>query len=97
MDTFNNLSVMVSIILGVGLSQIFGGIGNLLPIRHRVKQYRVYKLWVLIPIVAHVHLWWSFWALRDSVEWNYAIFLIHTPGARRARDRWTHHHSRRIL
>jgi len=60
LDTFNYLSVMISIILGVGLTQLFAGIGNLLQVRHRVKQYWLHGLWVLILIVAHVHLWWSF-------------------------------------
>ena len=75
METFNYLSVMISIILGVGLTQLFAGIGNLLQVRNRVKQYWLHGLWVLILIVAHVHLWWSLWALRESVAWTYNLFL----------------------
>ena len=75
MDTFNYLSVMISIILGVGLTQLFAGIGNLLQVRHRVKQYWLHSLWVLILIVSHLHLWWSFWALRESVAWTYPLFM----------------------
>ena len=66
---------MISIILGVGLTQLFAGIGNLLQVRNRVKQYWLHGLWVLILIVAHVHLWWSLWALRESVAWTYNLFL----------------------
>jgi len=66
---------MISIILGVGLTQLFAGIGNPLQVRHRVKQYWLHGLWVLILIVAHVHLWWSFWALRESVAWTYPLFM----------------------
>lgn len=75
MDTFNYLAVMISIILGVGITQLFAGIGNMLQIRHRVRQYWLYSLWVLILVVANVHLWWSLWAFRESVAWNYAYFL----------------------
>lgn len=25
--------------------------------------------------MAHAHLWWSFWGLRDAVRWNYVEFL----------------------
>lgn len=71
---------MVSIILGVGLSQVFEGIGNLLQIRQRVKSYWLYNLWVLILIIAYVHFWWSFWALRNSVNWNYGLFLYVLAG-----------------
>ena len=35
LEIFNYLNVMIAILLGVGLFQIFGGIGRLLQIRHR--------------------------------------------------------------
>jgi hypothetical protein len=75
LDTFNYLSVMISIILGVGLTQLFAGIGNLLQLRHRVNQYWLHVLWALILIVSHMHLWWSLWAMRESVLWTYPLFL----------------------
>ena len=75
MEIFNYLNVMIAILLGVGLFQIFGGIGRLLQVRHRVKPYWLHSLWVLILIMAHAHLWWSFWGLRDAVRWNYGEFL----------------------
>jgi hypothetical protein len=75
MDTFNYLAVMISIILGVGITQLFAGIGNLLQVRHRVKQYWLYNLWVLILIFAHINLWWSMWALRESVVWTYPLYV----------------------
>ena len=37
LEIFNYLNVMIAILLGVGLFQIFGGIGRLLQIRHRVN------------------------------------------------------------
>jgi uncharacterized membrane protein (DUF485 family) len=76
MDTFNYLAVMISIILGVGITQLFAGIGNLLQVRRRVNQYWLYNLWVFILIVAHVNLWWSIWALRESVTWTYPLYVF---------------------
>src|SRR2546426_10627442 len=75
MDAFNYLSVMVSIVLGLGLTQLFAGIGNLVQIRHRVKLYWLHSLWVLLLIVLHLHMWWSFWELRGVAEWTYAKFV----------------------
>src|SRR5881397_14407 len=75
MDAFNYLSVMVSIVLGLGLTQLFAGIGNLVQIRRRVKLYWLHSLWVLLLIVLHLHMWWSFWALRGVVDWTYATFV----------------------
>lgn len=76
MDTFNYLAVMISIILGVGITQLFAGIGNLLQVRRRVEQYWLYNLWVLILILTHVNLWWSIWALRESVTWTYPLYVF---------------------
>jgi len=83
MEGFSYLSVMVSMVLGLGLSQLFGGIGNLVQVRRRVKLYWLHSLWVLLLIVLHVHMWWSFWALSGVEDWTYAIFLyvLIGPGA----------------
>ena len=83
MEGFSYLSVMVSMVLGLGLSQLFGGIGNLVQIRRRVKLYWLHSLWVLLLIILHVHMWWSFWALRGVADWTYAIFVyvLIGPGA----------------
>ncbi|HEV8702089.1 MAG TPA: hypothetical protein VGV60_12520 [Candidatus Polarisedimenticolia bacterium] len=83
MDGFSYLSVMVSIVLGLGLTQLFAGIGNLVQIRRRVRLYWLHSLWVLLLIVLHLHMWWSFWALRGVADWTYAIFVyvLIGPGA----------------
>jgi len=75
MEGFSYLSVMVSMVLGLGLSQLFGGIGNLVQVRRRVKLYWLHSLWVLLLIVLHLHLWWSFWNIRGVVVWTYATFV----------------------
>jgi hypothetical protein len=75
MDAFNYLSVMVSIVLGLGLTQLFAGIGNMVQIRRRVKRYWLHTSWVMLLIVLHVHMWWSFWGLRGVPSWTYATFV----------------------
>jgi hypothetical protein len=74
-DTFSYLSGMTAILLGLGLFQLFAGIGNLLQVRQRVQPYWLHSLWVLIIILSQVNVWWSFWALRESVTWTYGLFL----------------------
>ena len=75
MEGFGYLSVMVSMILGLGLSQLFGGIGDLVQVRRKVKLYWLHSLWVLLLIVLHANMWWSFWALRGVADWTYVIFV----------------------
>jgi hypothetical protein len=74
MAPFDYLSVMVSIVIGVGLTQLFAGIGNVIQVRRRVKRYRLHSIWVLLLVAIHVQTWWSFWALRGVSDWTFAGF-----------------------
>lgn len=75
MDAFNYLSVMVSMIVGLGLTQLFAGIGNLVQIRRRVQRYWLHTTWVFLLIALHIHMWWSLWALRVHGDWTFGYFL----------------------
>jgi len=74
MDAFNFLTVMVSIVVGLGLTQLLGGIGNFVQIRRRVRFYWLHTAWVLLLIALHLHMWWSFWVLRQVTDWTYGTF-----------------------
>lgn len=74
MDAFNYLSVMVSLVLGLGLTQLFAGIGNMVQIRRRMKPYWLHSVWIALLIALHLQMWWSFWAMRIVQDWTYAGF-----------------------
>ena len=74
MEAFGYLSVMFSIVVGLGLTRVLAGIGNMVQIRRRVKTYWLHSTWVLIVIGLHLNVWWSLWALRVVTDWNYASF-----------------------
>ena len=74
MEAFNYLTVMVSIVVGIGLTQLLAGIGNFVQIRRRVRFYWLHTGWVLLLIVLHLHMWWSLWVLRLVTEWTYGTF-----------------------
>ena len=74
MDAFNYLTVMVSLVVGLGLTQLFAGIGNFVQIRRRVRFYWLHTTWIVLLIALHVHMWWSFWVLRQVTDWTYGTF-----------------------
>lgn len=76
MDAFNYLSVMVSMVLGLGLTQLFAGIGNMVQVRRRVKPYWLHSVWIVLMIGLHIQMWWSFWMLRVVQEWTYTGFAF---------------------
>ncbi|QSX77954.1 hypothetical protein [Agrilutibacter solisilvae] len=74
MDAFNYLTVMVSIVVGLGMTQLLAGIGNFVQIRRRVRFYWLHTFWVLLLIVMHLHMWWSLWVLHSVTDWTYGTF-----------------------
>jgi hypothetical protein len=82
MDAFNYLSVMVSMVLGLGLTQLFAGIGNMVQVRRRVKPYWLHAVWIVLMIGLHIQMWWSFWMMRGVQEWTYTgfAFVLLGPG-----------------
>lgn len=76
MDAFNYLSVMVSMVLGLGLTQLFAGIGNMVQVRRRVKPYWLHSVWIVLMIGLHIQMWWSFWMMRGVQEWTYTGFAF---------------------
>jgi hypothetical protein len=66
---------MFSLVLGLGVTQLLGGVGNLIQVRQRVRPYALHSAWLAIVIAGHIHLWWSLWALRQVVVWTYPSFV----------------------
>ena len=54
MDAFSYLSVLLSIVLGLGITQLLQGFGRLMNARSRVRPYWPSLLWAVVLLVAHV-------------------------------------------
>jgi cell division protein FtsW (lipid II flippase) len=76
MDTFGYVSVIFSVIIGLGLSHLLTGTTELFKARRRIKFYWVHLLWVALVFVGHIFLWWTMWNLRLVREWNFFTFLM---------------------
>jgi hypothetical protein len=77
MDPFSYLAVLISIILGLGITQLLGGLGRLLQERHSVRLYRPTIVWAgLLLVVLHVQTWWAMFGLRTLSSWSFLAFLL---------------------
>ena len=76
MDAFGYLSVLLSLIVGIGLTQILTASGRI--IRHRavIRFYWPPLLWAAVLIVIYVQTWWSMFGLRSYTDWNFLDFLV---------------------
>ena len=76
MDAFSYLSVMLSIVLGLGITQLLQGFGRLMSARARVRPYWPALLWAVSLLVAQVQNWWSMFALRGRERWTFLDFAL---------------------
>ena len=76
MDAFSYLSVLLSIIIGLGLTQVLTAAGRLVRYRDRVRADWLPLLWAAVLLVVYVQVWWSMFGLRYRREWTFADFLM---------------------
>jgi hypothetical protein len=79
--TAEYLSVLVSIIVGLGLSQVLAGVANLLVDRRRVRFYWIWGVAVVMVFLANVQFWWSTFSVGEAVATNFFsfVFFLLTP------------------
>jgi hypothetical protein len=76
MDAFGYVSVIISVVIGLGLSHLLTGVVELFKARRRVRFYWVHLIWVALTFVGHIFLWWTMWNLRLVHAWNFFSFLL---------------------
>ena len=76
MDEFSYLSVLLSIILGLAVTQILKGFRALLLSRARVRLYWPAIAWAFLLLVIYVQTWWASFGLRTHHDWTFTGFAI---------------------
>jgi hypothetical protein len=76
METFNYLSVLVSIIAGLGMTHLLDGLTKLIQVRDRVKIYWVHLMWIIGVFFLMIQFWWGFWGYHVFETWTYPIFIL---------------------
>ena len=76
MSTFEYLSVLLSIIIGVGITHLIMGLGRLFSRLSGRKIYWIHVAWTLNIILFFVVYWWWAFNLRLLDEWSFLPYLI---------------------
>ena len=64
MDDFTHLSVLISIVLGLGLTNLLMGLARVVQMRDRVKIYWPSLVWAVTLLLVHAQTWWTMFGLR---------------------------------
>ena len=76
MTEFEYLAVLVSIILGLGITHILAGVGRTIHRRAQFKFDALHSLWSANTFYVLVLNWWVFFQSRTFTNWTFDGFLI---------------------
>lgn len=74
MDAFSYLSVLLSIIIGLAITQVLQGYRVLLLARGRVRLSATTLLWSGLLLLFAIQAWWASFGLRDHTPWSFLAF-----------------------
>jgi hypothetical protein len=74
MDEFSYLSVLLSVILGLAVTQILTGFRALLWSRSRTRVYWPVIAWALLVLLICFQNWWSMFGMRNRHDWTFEQF-----------------------
>jgi hypothetical protein len=74
MDEWGFLSVIVSIILGLSITQLLQGISEVINERDRVRFYQPAIGWSVLLLIVDVQAWWAMFGYRNRHDWTFLQF-----------------------
>src|SRR5690606_22164441 len=76
MTPFEYITVLVSIILGLGITTILTGVAELIKQSRLFYLYTPYIIWIVLVFVLHIQEWWVTYSLKSEGEWTLPKFLF---------------------
>jgi hypothetical protein len=76
MDEFSYLSVLLSVILGLAVTQILKGFRGILLSRTRIRVYWPVIAWAALILLICFQNWWSMFGLRSRHDWTFQQFGV---------------------
>lgn len=75
MSTFEYLSVYISIVIGLAVAQLLGGVVRVVSDGH-TKPYWVHLAWVFNVLGLITYYWWFTFDWQNRDPWTYQLFLF---------------------
>lgn len=76
MEAFGYLSVLISIIIGLAITQILAGFRGIVLWRSHVRMYWPVPVWAGTLLLVNVQSWWAMFSLREVATWSFAAFAV---------------------
>lgn len=81
MDPFEYVCVLTSIVAGLAVTRLVGGVGQLLQTRGRTPGYWVHGLWMANTLITVIITWWIQYRWRIIEHWTlfHVLWLLVAP------------------
>jgi hypothetical protein len=76
MDAFSYLSVLISLILGLAITEVLQGFRGLMHARARTVLYWPVIAWGVLVVVISVQGWWTMFGYRHLEDWTFIQFSV---------------------
>ena len=76
MGVFEYISVLTSIIVGLGIAHLLKGVATIVQHPDRHRTYWVHLLWVAFMFFQAIFFWWWEFALESLGHWTFQIYLF---------------------
>jgi hypothetical protein len=72
---FEYVAVLISIIVGLALTQILRGVGRMVTTKQGPRPYWVHLIWTFYLFLNIILFWW--WEFRlGTIEWSLSVYLV---------------------
>ena len=76
MTIFEYVAVLVSIVVGLGMTHLLAGVGRMISGAGHWRVYWVHLVWVLYLFLYLVFFWWWEFKLAMVDEWTFGLYLF---------------------
>ncbi|HEY0368074.1 MAG TPA: hypothetical protein VGC85_00625 [Chthoniobacterales bacterium] len=76
MDEFGYLSVLLSIIIGLAMTEILQGLRRAMLSHATIKRYWPTRVWAVTILLVCTQTWWAMFDLRQRHDWEFDQFLV---------------------
>ena len=76
MESFNYLSVLLSIVIGLAITQVLQGLRQLILTRTKVKLYLPTLIWAGLALLIAIQGWWASFSMHMRANWTFLALLV---------------------
>jgi hypothetical protein len=75
-ESFNYLSVLLAVVLGLAITQVLLGFRGLILTRAKVELYYPTRIWAGLTLLLAIQAWWANFSMRTQANWTFGALLV---------------------